>query len=190
MSDQPVPLYASFPRTTGFRSAEGTIVRPHNSKYSQALAHKICERIMEGETLNKITQDPRMPTKRTVLRWLNDPQLEGFRELYYNARRVFAELVIDEVIELADDSSKDWIETYNKHGQPNGWKPDHECVQRARLRIDTRKWLAAKMIPRVYGEKLEVEHGVTGDLKELLQSASNNDRGLPGPIIEAEIIDE
>lgn len=179
--------FKSLPRTTGFRSPEGTIVRPPvhggvKSTYTDAIARKICAKIADGVALRKICSDPRMPAFDTVKGWLIKPRFEAFRELYYHSRRVAAELLMDEVIEIADDSANDWIETFDKKGNPNGWKPDHEAIQRSRLKIDTRKWLAAKLIPRIYGEKLEVEHGVTGDLADLLRDASNNDSGLPPPI--------
>jgi hypothetical protein len=175
------------PRVTGFRSPEGTIVRPPvnggvKSSYSDPIARKICTRLMGGESLRKITDDPRMPCQTTVIKWLAEPKFEAFREMYYYARRVYAELLMDEIIEIADDATDDWIPTLDKKGNVNGHRPDTECLQRSRLRIDTRKFLAAKLIPRIYGEKLEVEHGVTGDLKELIQGASNQDKGLPTPI--------
>jgi hypothetical protein len=175
------------PQPRGFRSPEGTIVRPPvqggvKSSYTDALARRICMRIMEGQTLRKICEDPRMPNQRIVFRWLAEPRFEAFREMYYYSRRVYAELLMDEVIEIADNATDDWIPTKDKKGNINGWRPDTECLQRSRLRIDTRKYLAAKLIPRIYGEKIEVEHGVTGDLKELIMGASNHDRGLPPPI--------
>lgn len=137
---------------------------------------------MLGKSLRAICEDPAMPSKRTVVGWLAHPKLADFREMYYYARRIQAEIRIDEIFEIADDTTNDWQPTYNKDGEQNGWKPDNEAIQRSRVRIDTRKWYAAKMVPKIYGEKLDVEHGVTGDLAELLKSASNNDQGLPKPI--------
>ena len=32
---------------------------------------------------------------------------------------------------------------------------DNEHMQRSRLRVDTRKWLLAKVLPKVYGDKLQ-----------------------------------
>ena len=139
---------------------------------------------MLGDTLIKICEDPRMPTKRNIVHWLSDPQNAEFREMYYYARRVQCEFLIDEVIEIADDTENDWKQTYNKRGEPNGWKPDNEAIQRSRVRIDTRKWLAAKLIPRIYGEKVDHHHELTGDLAEMLKAASNQDSGLPPPIDE------
>ena len=156
--------------------------RAHNSKYTPQIARKICERIMLGETLLKICEDPRMPSQRNLVGWLADPHNAEFREMYYYARRVQCEFLIDEVIDIADNTDNDWIPTYNRKGEQNGWKPDNEAIQRSRVRIDTRKWLAAKLIPRIYGEKIDHHHELTGDLAELLKAASNQDSGLPPPI--------
>lgn len=123
-----------------------------------------------------------MPSKRTVVRWLADPRFADFREMYYFARRVQAEVRIDEIFEIADDTSKDWQFTYDKNGEINGIKADNEAIQRSRVRIDTRKWYAAKLVPRIYGENSHVDMDVTGDLAELLKNAANKNTGLPDPI--------
>lgn len=137
---------------------------------------------MLGDSLTKICDDPRMPGRRTVVRWLADPRLAQFREMYYYARRVQAELLVDEIFEIADDTSKDWKPKYNKKGELVDWVPDNEAIQRSRVRIDTRKWYAAKLVPRIYGDNSQVELDVTGDLAELLKAAANRDNGLPPPI--------
>lgn len=137
---------------------------------------------MLKETLKQIAADPRMPSERTIVRWLADKRNVQFREDYYYARRVQAELLVDEIFEIADDTSDDWVEDTNKDGEFIGYKVNNEAIQRSRVRIDTRKWYASKMVPKIYGDKQEITHGVTGDLAELMKSASNNDEGLPPPI--------
>lgn len=153
--------------------------RPPGRKYEPGLARKICERIAGGETLNAICSEHNMPNKQVVIKWLMQVGRNDFREMYYYARRVAAEILIDEVIEIADSTKGDWKPVYNRHGELIDIKADNEAIQRSRVRIDTRKWLAAKMIPRVYGENVEVTHGVTGKLAEMLQDASNQDSGPP-----------
>lgn len=133
------------------------------------------------ETLEKIGSDPRMPSKRTIVRWLADPKNVDFREQYYYARRIQAELYIDEIFEIADDTSHDFVTKYDKDGVPYK-EPNNEHIQRSRVRIDARKWYASKMVPKIYGDKQQIEHDVTGDLAELMKTASNNDDGLPPPI--------
>ena len=156
--------------------------------FSEGVARKLCERLMLGESLRQICETPTMPNKRTVARWLADPKLADFREMYYHARRVQAEIRVDEIFEIADDTSDDWTEQTDKDGNFIKYVPNNEAIQRSRVRIDTRKWYASKMVPKIYGDKQEVTHGVTGDLAELMKSASNNDEGLPPPI-EGEVVD-
>lgn len=171
------------PTPTTFRSPDtGTRFRSHNGRYSDTIAQKICERLMQGKSLKEICADPRMPSMRSVTRWLADPRLTEFRELYYYARRVQAEIRVDEIFEIADDSSDDWKPVRNKDGEVVDWKPDNEAIQRSRVRIDTRKWYASKLVPRIYGDTTVHELDVTGDLAELLKQASNKDTGLPEPI--------
>ncbi len=175
----------SIPAPGRFMTAEGTRVRPPSRTYKESIGRAICERLMRKQTLVQITNDPRMPSMSTLVRWLAHPGMHEFREMYYYARRVQAEILIDEIITIADDTSQDWKIKYNRHGDEIGVAPDNEAIQRSRVRIDTRKWFAAKMVPRIYGDKAELALDVTGDLAELLKKASNNDAGLP-PAIEHE----
>lgn len=170
------------PPPTTFRSPEGTQIRRPGTRYTDAIARKICEQLMQKKSLKEICEDPRMPGFRTVTRWLADPKLSDFREMYYYARRVQAELRVDEIFEIADDSKNDWEKVYNKNGELVDIKPNNEAIQRSRVRIDTRKWFASKLVPRIYGDTVNHELDVTGDLAELLKKASNQDSGLPPPI--------
>ena len=139
---------------------------------------------MLQRSLKEICNDPKMPSLQTFVRWLADPNNADLRERYYYARRVAAELYIDEIFTIADDGSNDWKERTDKDGNHIDYVPDNEAIQRSRVRIDTRKWYASKMVPRIYGEHTQVDLDVTGDLAELLKAASNNSKGLPEPISE------
>ena len=66
------------------------------------------------------------------------------------AREAQADALFDEILEIADDSRNDTV-----HGE-NGDTPNHEWIARSKLRIDTRKWMAAKLRPKVYGDKIDV----------------------------------
>ena len=71
-----------------------------------------------------------------------------FSEQYAKAKRCQVELLVDEILEIADDSSQD-----NSVNDQGNIAFNAERVARSRLRIDTRKWIACKLIPRVYGAK-------------------------------------
>lgn len=125
--------------------------------YSEELALSICERLANGESLLKICREDAMPARGTVFRWLM--QYDDFKNKYEAAREMQAELFADELNEIADDGTNDWMESADKDGGV-GYKLNGEHIQRSRLRIDTRKWIASKLKPKKYGDKITQE--VTG----------------------------
>ncbi len=58
----------------------------------------------------------------------------------------------EEIVEIADDGRNDWMEVMSKDGESIGWRLNGEAVQRSRLRVDARKWLMSKLLPKKYGE--------------------------------------
>jgi hypothetical protein len=99
-----------------------------------------------------------MPGKATVFRWLGAN--EEFRDQYARAREAQAEALADEIIDIADDGHNDWME--RNQGDAAGWVQNGEAMQRSRLRVDARKWVASKLLPKKYGDKLDHEHKVDG----------------------------
>lgn len=120
------------------------------TRYTHQLATKICVRLAEGESLRSICDDDAMPSLRTIMRWLFDGEHEEFWQQYARAREAQAEVRADEIIEIADDGSIDF--TTDKDGKPI---VNHEHITRSRLRVDTRKWIASKLLPKRYGDKLQ-----------------------------------
>ncbi len=56
------------------------------TKFSDALAAEICQRVAEGECLAAVCRDPKMPSKRAVTKWLTQPERQTFHEMYAAAR--------------------------------------------------------------------------------------------------------
>lgn len=124
-----------------------------HSEFTQEIADIICERISDGESLRAICAEENMPNKATVFRWLASNNV--FSDQYARARECQADVLADEILDIADDGSNDWMEKYGKDGEKTGWQVNGEAVQRSRLRLDARKWLAGKLRPKKYGEKVE-----------------------------------
>ena len=120
------------------------------SLYTDKLAAKICQRLAEGESLRAICADKAMPAISTVMGWLFDGNHDGFSEQYARAREAQAEIRADEIVDIADDASGDF--TADKDGK---LAANNEHIQRSRLRVDARKWIAAKLLPKRYGDKLQ-----------------------------------
>lgn len=135
--------------------------------YTVELGTEICTRIAMGESLTSICKDPDMPTAPTVLNWVfRDPD---FREQYRLAREIQAELMGDEILDIADNGTNDWMEKRNSKGEMIGWVENGEAIRRSHLRVESRKWIAARLLPKKWGDKSTTE--VTGaDGQPLIQN--------------------
>lgn len=126
------------------------------SSYTDEIADYICEQLANARSLRSICTDEGMPSQVTVFRWLADERYENFRKRYAHAREAQADAIFDEILDIADDGSNDWMERHDDQGGNIGWKENGEALQRSRLRIDARKWMAGKLRPKKYGDKLEL----------------------------------
>lgn len=103
------------------------------------LVEEILRRIADGESLRSVCRSEGMPSRETVREWLDkDPDLAG---QYARAVSERADVLVEDMLEIADAA---------RGG-------DAEAVQAAKLRVDTRKWVASKMAPRRYGDRAAVE---------------------------------
>jgi hypothetical protein len=117
-------------------------------EYNPEIAEIICDRIAEGQSLRRICLDPNMPARSTILGWLEER--EEFASEYSLARRIQIEDLADEILEIADDTSNDWIE---REG-PDGKKyrvSNPDGLRRSKLQIGAREWLISKLMPKKYG---------------------------------------
>ena len=130
-------------------SVKKKVGRP--TDYNQGLATLICERIATHEVglkqLCSMYDD--MPDKTTINKWRY--KYPEFSTQYARAKISQIETLVDEIIDIADDSTQD--EIINDQGVRIC---NSEFIARSRLRIDTRKWLASKLVPRLYGDKEEL----------------------------------
>ncbi len=77
--------------------------RGRPTRYTKAIADRICDRLANGETLRSICRDPDFPQESTVRAWaLND--FNGFYARYARARNIGLDALADETLELADCS--------------------------------------------------------------------------------------
>lgn len=124
------------------------------SDYSRETTTAICVRLGLGESLREICRDENMPTKTTVMRWL--AQHAEFRDQYASAREAQADYYAEEIVEIADDGTNDWMERQRGDGSSDEVE-NKEVLNRSRLRVDTRKWLMARMAPKKYGDRVMQE---------------------------------
>ena len=123
------------------------------SLYTDELSVLICERIVNGESLSAICRDEGMPSPSIIYRWMREN--EEFCHRYTRAREDQADTLADEILDIADENIDDFIVDDEGNKRPN---PD--TVQRSKLRVEARKWIAAKLKPKKYGEK--IDHNIGG----------------------------
>ncbi len=146
--------------------------------YTKELAQNICERISDGESVRTIVKDDKMPSSSTIFRWLLDEDKKEFWEQYEKSRNIQAEIMFEELLDIADDGSNDWVVRNGKE-EEEWWQQNGEALQRSRLRVDTRKWYLSKVLPKKFGDfsrqelsgKIEVQQ-ITG--MTILQDARDS----------------
>ena len=125
------------PRRPGRAPGDGCL-------YTDAIADEILSRMTGGESLKSICRSPGMPSSSTVCGWVADVRHAAFADRYARARERQADVLFDELDEIARRCVDGEIEP-----------------QAARVLVDTTKWRLAKMRPRVYGDRLEIDATVT-----------------------------
>lgn len=140
--------------------------------YTNDKADAICERLAMGESMRSICRDESMPAMSTVFKWLREN--EEFSQQYARAKEESADALFEDLLEIADDGSNDWMERNNADGSNGGWAVNGEHIQRSRLRIDARKWAMSKLKPKKYGEKIQVGGDTDNPLTLLVKEISGN----------------
>lgn len=122
------------------------------TKYTEELGIEICEKIAtSSKGLHRLCKEnDSFPSVPTIMRWLLDGKHQSFCNQYTRAREEQAEFMAEEMLDIADDSSRDTIHT------EEGDYQNVEFINRSRLRVDTRKWLASKLKPKKYGDKVDI----------------------------------
>ena len=142
--------------------------------YTDKLGREICGRIAAGQSINQIATFDHMPAGSTIRSWLTRDQMEIFQDRFARARKVAADVLVDELLADAEAATPE-----NAHAQ--------------RVKVDAKKWAASKMNPGRYGERVDVnvagrvEHvHVVKEAPEWLQERIK-DRGkvIEGTVIPA-----
>jgi hypothetical protein len=113
--------------------------------YNLEIALAICDRIADGESLVSICRDEKMPKKTAVYEWLL--RHKEFAEIYARAREDQADSLADEIQAIADEEPQQIVDG-NKTRYDSAW------VQHIKNRVDARKWIAAKLKPKKYSDRL------------------------------------
>ncbi len=127
--------------------------------YTPEIAAEVCERLKHTGSLRKVCSAEDMPHEATVRTWVADDR-GGFATHYARAREIGFGRLAEDVLEIADDGTND---TYlDEDGEE---RKNRDVIERSRLRVDTRKWLLARVLPKIYGDKVALTGADGGPLQ-------------------------
>jgi hypothetical protein len=146
--------------------------------YSADLADWILDQLSDGRTLTKICGDRGMPNHTTVRLWANANR-EGFAARYHRAFAAGCDAMADQMIDIADDASGDWVTRRRPDGTTEH-VADPGNIRRCAERIKARQRLLGKWLPKIYGRRPDPSAGnkPTSDLLELAKQLEERDRKL------------
>ena len=127
------------------------------TKYSKELGTKICDLIAKGKSIRRIGEMEGMPSVRAMNKWLDQKDHE-FIPQYVRAREAQADYWVEQCLSISDNTTNDLETVYEDEDGVPIERTNHEAINRARLRVDTRKWIAARMAPKKYGDRVMQEH--------------------------------
>jgi len=134
------------------------VANPQSKKTAENIS-EILARLAHGESLRSILKSEHLPSAPTFFEWLaEEPELA---KQYARAREAQADYLAEEILEIADASQFDTITEVDEDTGHVTERPNHEWINRSRLRVDARKWYASKLAPKKYGDKIQQE--ITGE---------------------------
>lgn len=132
------------------------------SQWGEDTRELILDKLSIGKSLREICSVEGMPSESLVRKWVILD--EAFGAQYTRAREAGMESLADEILDIADSQEGDVLKTEDGREITN-----HDAIQRAKLRVDTRKWIMSKIAPKKYGDRLDLNH--TGSIDSISDDA-------------------
>lgn len=128
-------------------------------RYSPRIVEIICREMAQGTTLEDVCKRSGFPTTRSVRRWVR--QYPEFHEKYRAAQMLGWEFKLDEIVNIARSNGKDFVRNedgvYARDEETGELIPCRNHIFRDRLVVDTMKWALAKMVPKIFGDRTQVD---------------------------------
>lgn len=120
--------------------AKKKFTRVKRNVLTQEVFRKICDLLEEGKSLRQATVIENI-SLGAFSRYIADDR--DRQEQYARSRDIGADALADEMMAVAYDDAKD--------------DKTPQAIQRARLIVDSIKWILARRSPKKYGDRLDVK---------------------------------
>lgn len=135
----------------------------YSKKQIEDTFNTICKRIELGESLRSVLRDDNMPSSQTFYIWIDDDEKKS--KQYARATSLRADNIFDELLEIADNPIEGTVIETDDNGRTKEKKGD--MLGHRRLQIDARKWALAKMNPKKYGDKIQLDTTINDQRKTI-----------------------
>lgn len=135
------------------------------AKVNKKTFDRICAWIEEGQSLRWCLRQEGTPSSSTFYEWLDSD--EKLSKQYARATELRAEAIFEEILEISDTTEEGTTiqETDNGTKVTKG-----DMIQHRRLKVDARKWMLSKMVPKKYGDRLGLDHSGAGFVVPVLEN--------------------
>lgn len=123
--------------------------------FTQEIADEFLAHVTMGRSFRKICSQDHMPSIATIYNWFRVHPT--FLEQYTHAKEESADAMVEDLLDIADEPETFTETTTLADGSVVTRVVDN--TRRTQLRIETRKWIATKLQPRKYGDKLDLTSG-------------------------------
>lgn len=132
--------------------------RGRPTDYTDDLAAEFCSRIADGRSMRTVCRADDMPERTTIFRWIAKYPI--FCDQYTRACADRAEAFAEDIIDIADDGTNDYMEIKDADGNGTGaYRLNGEAIQRSKLRMEARQWYNGKVKPKKYGNQIDITSG-------------------------------
>lgn len=121
--------------------------------FDQKIADAICEQLASGKSLRSVCKKKGMPSEMTVRRWALD-DVQGFASQYTRAKELQAHVLFEEIIDISNTAK---LGTKTVIGPDGKTVTKSDMTEHRRMQIDARKWYISKVLPKIYGDKLQLD---------------------------------
>jgi hypothetical protein len=135
------------------------------SVYDRATADRVLEAVASGESLRSVCREDWAPPVSTFRSWVTE-DVDGIFARYAHARDQCVLSWAEETIEIADDGRNDFMERVKPDGSID-ITLDREHIQRSVARINARQWMAARLLPKTFGDKTTVDLNAKIDVSQM-----------------------
>lgn len=163
----------------------------HLSWDKGAVTEILCNQIASSSTsiATICNKDPDLPSLSTFMKWFSDESALGggpLSEQYARAKEAQADYMAEEITDIADNQAREPVLIEGKPVTVDGKLVEavtSASVNHARLRVEARKWVASKLKPKKYGDKLEL----SGDPERPLGASTDEELNAKMLILQKQI---